>query len=133
MNNGDVVNFIKYTLVGTTGLILDMIILYCLVEFLHMPVVPASAISFFVSMVNNFFLHKYWTFRDLSHHFERQFISFFVIAIANLGITVVCMYFFSDLLKIWYMIAKVITSIIVLIFSYTMNRMWTFKLNTKTK
>ena len=133
MNNGDVVNFIKYTLVGITGLILDMIILYCLVEFLHMPVVPASAISFFVSMVNNFFLHKYWTFKDLSHHFERQFVSFFIIALANLAITVVCMYFFSDILKIWYMIAKVLTSIIVLIFSYTMNRMWTFKLNTKAK
>jgi len=131
MNRADVANFAKYTLVGTTGLVVDMILLYVFVEFLHMPVLPASALSFFISIINNFFWHKYWTFRDLSYPYERQFVSFFVISVINMGITVLCMYFFVDAAHIWYMFSKVITSIIVLAFSYTANRIFTFKLKTK--
>ena len=131
MNGADVANFAKYTLVGTIGLVLDMILLYVFVEFFHMPVLPASALSFFISIINNFFLHKYWTFKDTSAHFQRQFVSFFVISVINMGITVICMYFFVDAAHIWYMFSKIITSIIVLAFSYTANRIFTFKLNTK--
>ena len=131
MNSDDVVNFAKYTFVGIIGLILDMSLLYVFVEFLNIPVLFASALSFFVSIINNFFWHKYWTFRDMSSHFERQFVSFFIICVINMGITVVCMYLFVDMAHIWYMFSKVITSIIVLAFSYTANRMFTFKLRTK--
>lgn len=131
MNGADVVNFVKYTIVGIVGLILDMFLLYVFVEFFYFPVLFASGLAFLVAIINNFFLHKYWTFKDKSHHFERQFISFFIISVFNMAITVACMYFFVDWLHIWYMLSKLITSIIVLIFSYTANRIFTFKLINK--
>ena len=131
MNGADVVNFAKYTFVGIMGLIWDMILLYVFVEFLKIPVLLASGMSFFVSIVHNFFWHKYWTFHDNSAHFERQFLSFFIICIFNMAITLACMYLFVDIAHIWYMFSKVLTSIIVLAFSYTANRIFTFKLRTK--
>jgi len=131
MNGDDLVNFAKYTIVGTMGLVLDMASLYVLVDFVHMPVLVATTIAFIISVIHNFFLHKYWTFKDMSAHFERQFISFLVIAVVNLGLTVILMYLFVDLMHIWYMFSKVITSIIILFTSYTANRMFTFKLNHK--
>jgi putative flippase GtrA len=128
MNGADVVNFAKYTLVGTIGLVIDMSCLYVLVEYVHMNVLIATTIAFIVSVINNFFMHKYWTFRDKSAHFERQFIAFFIIAVVNLFLTVAIMYVFVDLLHIWYMLSKFLSAVIILFTSYTANRMFTFKL-----
>ncbi|MBN1494799.1 GtrA family protein [Candidatus Peregrinibacteria bacterium] len=132
MNGNDFYNFLKYTIVGTLGLIVDMACLYVFVEFVHIPLLIATTMAFVISVVHNFFLHKYWTFKDLSHQFNRQFISFFVIAVVNLGLTVVLMYIFVDFFHIWYMFSKVITTIIVLFTSYTANTIWTFKLRKRT-
>lgn len=134
MNGVPIINFIKYTMVGTLGLVLDMTTLYLLVEYAHFPVLIATALAFMVAIVNNFILHKFWTFRDKSKHIKRQFTAFFVISVFNFIITIGCMYIFYDLLHIWYMFAKFITAIIVLIFSYIANRIFTFKkINMKTK
>lgn len=126
MNGNGAVMFAKYTLVGSMGLILDMASLFVFVEYVHMHVLIASALAFMISVINNFIFHKYWTFKDKSHHFKKQFVSFFVISIINLGITVFCMYIFVDVFGIWYMISKLITATIVLIWSYTANKIWTF-------
>lgn len=122
-----VINFIRYTAVGTLGLVLDMTALYSLVEFAYVPVMVATPMAFMVAVINNFLFHKYWTFRDKSRYFKRQFASFFTISVLDLGLTVMFMYVFYDLLNIWYMFAKFITAILVLIFSYTANRIFTFK------
>jgi putative flippase GtrA len=95
-----------------------------------MPTVPAAVIAFMVSVISNFLLHRFWTFKDKSHHFQRQFASFFIISIINLGITASCIYIFADVFGLWYLLAKLITATIVLIWSYWANRMWTFKIDT---
>jgi len=127
MNGKDVKTFIKYTFVGTIGLVLDIAALYALVEFVQVPVLIATPTAFMVAIINNFFFHKYWTFHDKSKHIAQEFFSFFVISIANLILTVGFMYVFVEVLFIWYILSKLITSIIILVFSYTMNRLWTFK------
>jgi putative flippase GtrA len=118
--------FAKYTMVGSIGLILDMTALYIFVEYAHIPVVLAAAMAFLIAVVNNFFWHKYWTFKDKSHHSKRQFLCFFIISLSNMGITVLGMHLFVNVLFIWYMFAKVITATIVLLWSYTANRIFTF-------
>lgn len=127
MNAHKIVTFIKYTLVATVGLTCDMTTLYMLVEYARFPVLLATALAFMVAVIVNFNLHKRWTFHDTSHDLKRQFTSFFVISIMNFVLTLVCMFIFVDLVHLWYVLAKIITATLVLIFSYIMNRLWTFK------
>lgn len=125
--------FIRYTLVGTIGLVFDATSLYLMVEFGRIQVMIAAAIAFMIAIIVSFVLHRIWTFKDHSHNIKRQFLSFFLISCINFVITLVCMYLFVEVLFIWYMLAKLITATIVLIWSYTANRLWTFKkLHTRT-
>lgn len=127
MNGNDVITFVKYTLVATVGLVCDMTTLFLLVEFANTKVLLATAVAFMVAVLVNFNLHKRWTFHDHSHDLKKQFTSFFVISIFNFLLTLFFMFLLVDLAELWYISAKVITATLVLLFSYIMNRLWTFK------
>jgi putative flippase GtrA len=127
MNTHDLITFIRYTLVAMIGLVCDMTTLFLLVEFVDTPYLLATAVAFMVAVVVNFNLHKRWTFHDKSHDLKRQFTSFFVISVMNFMLTLFFMYIFVDIVQLWYILAKLITATLVLIFSYIMNRLWTFK------
>lgn len=127
MTSYSILTFVKYTSVATVGLTCDMTTLFLLVQFGHLNVLLATAIAFMVAVVVNFNLHKYWTFRDHSHNLKKQFTAFFTISIMNFCLTLLFMFIFVDIVRLWYILAKLITATLVLIFSYTMNRLWTFK------
>ena len=119
--------FARYTLVAMVGLTCDMTTLFLLVEYGKLHVLVATAIAFMVAIIVNFNLHKRWTFHDTSKNVKTQFTYFFIISTANFFLTLTFMYIFVDIVQLWYIIAKVITATLVLIFSYTMNRLLTFK------
>ena len=127
MNAHKIVTFIKYTLVATVGLVCDMTTLFLLVEYARFAVLLATALAFMVAVIVNFNLHKRWTFHDTSHDLKKQFTAFFVISIMNFVLTLVFMFVLVEIANFWYVLAKVITATLVLIFSYVMNRLWTFK------
>jgi len=64
--------FIKFTLVGLTGFLVNLAVLYLADSVLRafagsvLSKAVASAASFEASLTWNFILHEYWTFRDLN-------------------------------------------------------------------
>jgi dolichol-phosphate mannosyltransferase len=57
--------FVKFCLVGGSGVIVDMAVLYLLADpkMLHWSVTPAKICSAEVAMLNNFLWNEVWTFR----------------------------------------------------------------------
>jgi dolichyl-phosphate beta-glucosyltransferase len=119
--------FIKYAAVGITGTALDVGSLYVFVDLLRIPVLVAAAISFTLAVVNNFILNKFWTFRSSSRSVRKQFIKFFAVSVVGLALTELCMAVFVFLLGIWYIAAKLMTSVIVLTWNFLANKNWTFR------
>jgi dolichyl-phosphate beta-glucosyltransferase len=118
--------FIRYATVGVTGTALDVGSLYVFVDLLHIPVLVAAAMSFILAVVNNFILNKIWTFRNNSRNFRKQFIKFLIVSVVGLALTEICMALFVYLLDIWYIVSKLITSVIVLTWNFLANKNWTF-------
>ena len=56
--------FIKYIAIGTTGLIFATISLFICQYFLHISQSNSLAISIELSILTNFFLNNYWTFKN---------------------------------------------------------------------
>jgi len=119
--------FIKYGIVGCLGTAVDLGSLYLFVDYLHIPLLVATAISFMLAVINNFILNKYWTFQNKNSNIRKQFIKFMLVSITGLFLTEICMAFFVYVLKIWYMAAKLITSGLVLTWNFLANKYWTFK------
>jgi dolichyl-phosphate beta-glucosyltransferase len=124
--------FVRYATVGVTGTALDVVLLYVFVDLLHIPVLVAAAISFIAAVVNNFILNKFWTFRNNSRNFRKQFIKFFLVSVVGLVLTEICMALFVYLLGIWYIASKLLTSVIVLTWNFLANKNWTFTEKTRS-
>jgi len=119
-------------MVGAIGTFVDLGALYILVEALAVPVLTATTISFVLAVMNNFVLNKIWTFQNKSKNYRKLFIKFLIVSVIGLGLTLGCMYIFVHVLFIWYMFAKAITSVIVLVWNFFGNKIWTFKIKEKS-
>ncbi|MBP9733087.1 MAG: GtrA family protein [Candidatus Omnitrophica bacterium] len=119
--------FLKYCVVGVLGTAIDVTVLWLLVRFGGLPVLVATTISFTVSVINNFLLNKFWTFRSPSSNYRKLFIKFIIVSIGGLALTNLCMGALVHGAGIWYIWAKLITSAFVLVWNFLANKYWTFR------
>ena len=128
--------FFKYCLVGISGTLIDLIFLYIFVEYMKINVIPAAILSFMLAVTNNFIFNKKWTFKSPSRNIKKLYIKFLIVSTIGLALTIASMYAFVNILDVWYMLAKVFTSLIVLTWNFLGNKIWTFNLkieNTNKK
>lgn len=118
---------VKFAVVGLMGAIIDFGLLALFVEIFHWPVLIANTCSFIVALVNNFFLNKFWTWRDKSDRHARQFVKYSITSCVGLGINTVLMWV-SLKIGLYYLLAKFFISIIVAFWNYFVNNFWTFSL-----
>ena len=123
--------FIKYSVVGTSGTIVDVASLFVFIEYFALPLLLATTISFMLSVVNNFVLNKIWTFKNTSSNYRKLFIKFLIVSCGGLCITNVAMYIQVEWMDVWYIYAKLITSVIVLSWNFLANKYWTFHIKPK--
>jgi len=119
--------FLKFCLVGTLGAIIDIGGLYVLVEFAGVHYLAGAAISFTLAVINNYFLNKYWTFQNKSKNHAKQFTCFLLVSIGGLLINLGIMYLLVEVFLAWYLLAKIMASIIVLFWNFLMNKHVTFR------
>jgi putative flippase GtrA len=119
----------KYSVVGASGTIIDLLFLYILVDILSFDVIYAAIISFILAATNNFIFNKGWTFKNTTNSdlYHIKYLKFMIISIIGLLFTVTLMFFINKVLMIWYISAKIVTSIVVLLWNYYANKNWTFK------
>ncbi len=118
---------IKYCVVGVFGAIIDIVALWFLVEICQIYYLTSATISFILAVINNYFLNKYWTFKDESKRHFAQFANFFLISVIGLFINLVIIYLLVEKLAIYYLISKFIAIIIVTFWNFLMNKYITFK------
>ncbi len=117
---------IKYGIVGITGTVVDVAWLYLLVEFFSLNVIHAATISFMLAVVNNYYFNAKWTFEQKQKKYKAQKIKFYAVSVVGLFINIICMMFFVNLLAIYYIVAKLLTSCVVLTWNFLGNQYWTF-------
>jgi len=123
--------FVKYCIVGGSGTALDVAALYIFIEYAGIPLLPAASLSFTLAVINNFVWNKLWTFRNKSSNYRKLFIKFFLVSLGGLALTNVSMYLQVVVFGLWYIYAKLITSLIVLVWNFLANKYWTFQLKAR--
>lgn len=120
--------FLKYCTVGVGGTLIDLASLFIFVEYFLIPVIPATILSFLLAVTNNFIFNKVWTFKNKSKNYRKLYIKFLIVSAVGLGLTVASMHTMVNVIGIWYMFAKALTSLIVLTWNFLANKLWTFHL-----
>jgi dolichol-phosphate mannosyltransferase len=58
--------FLRFGVVGFSGLFVDIVMFYLLRELLNLPFYPSTALAIETAIVNNFLWNDAWTFADLA-------------------------------------------------------------------
>ena len=84
-NKRELKRFVKFTIVGGFGAIVDFGVLNLLAHGLDVDLRVAGTISFTLAVTQNFLWNRYWTYPESkAHPFAGQYIQFFVINAAAL-------------------------------------------------
>lgn len=118
---------LRYLFVGGSCAVADLAILYLLVDFLHVWYLAASIISFILVGLIGYGGQKYFTFKNESKNHKKQLFTFFVIVGIGLLINSFSMFFFVSFVGLWYILASIVTKLIVLVWNYAANKHITFK------
>lgn len=121
--------FIKFALVGSSGVIVNMGFLYILKEVARIDLKFSSILAIEISILFNFFLNNIWTWSDRStspflHRIAKYHLSvIFSAYVINWGSLMILTTWFH-----WnYLIANLIGILIGTILNYLLNDVWTFK------
>lgn len=125
-----ILQFIKFCIVGTLGMIIDIGFLNLLHKVFNLNVYFSATISFILAVINNFLLNRHWTFKGLKMKEKsppRQFTFFVMVSIIGLGINLGIMWILIESFNLWYNWAKVIAILIVTLWNFLANKFWTFR------
>ncbi|MFZ2310919.1 MAG: GtrA family protein [Patescibacteria group bacterium] len=123
-NNIQIINYIFF---AGTATVVDVGLLYVLTDMAGLKYLISSVISYCAGMVVNYSLNKLLNFKDRNKKIFRQFSIFFAVALIGLLFNQLIIVFLVELFKIWYMIAKIISVLLVMIWSFWAHKNITFK------
>lgn len=118
----------KYYLVGTSGILVNLGILFVLTEFVGLWYLLSSSIAIYVSITSNFLLNKTWTFNDteIKQPGVLMYGKFFGVSLIGMGIQLGFNYLFVERLFVYYLLAALMSIMIASSVNFVLNRRLTF-------
>ena len=116
----------KFLLVGGTGALLNSLALLLLVQVVHLPLVPASALSVELSILHNFCWHDRWTF-GRTHLSWSRFARFNLVSLAGLVLTTGTMWLLNRHLGLYYLAANLLGITLATAWNFVVNSCWTWR------
>lgn len=120
--------FIGYMMCASTATLIDIGLLYCFTEFLQIWYFYSAAISFISGIVINFSMNKHYNFKNRSKRIAPQFGIFASVALIGLALNQIILYTLVEFADLWYILAKIISILIVVIWSFYGHKRFTFGL-----
>jgi len=122
--------FVKFGIVGGSGTVVNLGVQY-LLTLIGLHYILAGVIATEISIINNFLLNNFWTWRDNPAKTKRSFLGRLLKYNSSMIITGlmqnVLMVFFTEVFKINNLISKFIAIVIITLVNYIIHYFWTFK------
>ncbi len=118
--------FVKYFIVGISGLAIGMGLLIFFKEVFGLWPVTAAAISGLLGIAYNFLLNKYWSFKDKSMP-HRQFARYLILVGFNYGFSIAAMYVFNHLAGWDYRLVNLATVAVMVSWNFFLYKYWVYK------
>jgi dolichol-phosphate mannosyltransferase len=125
---------VKFAIVGGSGVLVNMGILYLLTELFHIKYFLSSIFAIELSIISNFLLNDLWTWSERKKKkFYRRLIQYHISA----GITAflanwLLLVFLTEVIGIYYMISNLIGIGVGMLSNFILNDLWTFRQTDKT-
>ena len=110
---------VNFGLVGVVATAIEYVLLIILKEIFKIDVLIASGIAFTISLLFNYILSIKYVFIDKKEMSKtKEMAGFFITALIVLGINQLMMYVLVDMVNIYYLFAKVVSTGTVMIWNF---------------
>ncbi|MEK6886035.1 MAG: GtrA family protein [Nanoarchaeota archaeon] len=119
--------FFKYNLTMSMQFITDFFLLWFFTDLLGVYYIFSAILSVLFSSVIGHTLSKRYVFDKSKKKFKESYPIFLGVTIVKLFAIVIFLFLFVDVLGIYYLLARILTGIIIVIFMYVVHTKITFK------
>ena len=117
------IQLFRYIFVGGTAFFVDIFFLYVFSDIFGIYYLISAVLSFLISVLVNYVLSKKWIFSRTDFDSKvLEFNLFVLISAVGLVFTEILLYFFTDIVGLYYLVSKFIATVIVLFWNFTARR-----------
>ena len=126
MNTSFFLKFLKFGIVGFSGIFIDFAITYVLKEKFKIHKYISNTFGFTFATISNYLLNRYWTFNTGKGAEISQFGKFLTIALLGLILNNLIIYLLNDKVKLNFYLSKLVAIGLVAIWNFFGNYLYTF-------
>ena len=119
--------FLKFCIVGGSGVVVDFGITYLAKEFLKLNKYVANSLGFICAATSSYILNRTWTFGSNDPDVVMQYFRFFGFSLIGLAINNLVIYLLHGRVKWNFYIVKLIATCVVTFWNFSMNYIFTFQ------
>lgn len=123
--------FVKFALVGLSGVFVDMPIFWALYNYTGLPDLVAILPAYAAATVWNFVLNDTWTFRDRRENTKRsklaRFGKYALVSLPPLAYRLAAYWPLKELSELQYMLAYAVAIIVGMAWNFGVNFLWTWR------
>ena len=121
-----ILRVLRFGVVGTLGTAVYYLVLWGLVELLHVAVLPASSSAFVLVCIENYVLHYVWTFASTRSH-AAAFPRFSFMTLVGFFINWAIMFVGVSKLGFNYLVVQAAAIAAVIVWNYSLSTYWIFR------
>ncbi|MBE9480435.1 MAG: GtrA family protein [Bacteroidetes bacterium] len=118
--------FIKFGIVGFSGLFVDFGFTYICKEILKIQKYVSNAIGFTLAASSNYYLNRVWTFKSTDPEIFVEYSEFIIISLIGLGINTLILWIIITKYKLNFYLSKVFAIAVVTVWNFLANAFITF-------
>jgi putative flippase GtrA len=116
----------KFSVVGASGYAINLAVYVGLLDGAGLHYLPAAVCSFGVAVTSNYFWNRHWTFRHHRGHVYYQGLRFLIVSLVALGLNLGLLRLLVEL-GVGKIVAQAIAIVLVTPFSFSVNKLWSFR------
>lgn len=122
------VQVVRYLVSGGVAFAVDTALLYLLTDYAGLHYLISASISFMVGLVITYLFSILWVFdnRSIKNRYA-EFIVFLAIGAVGLLLTNGFMWLFTDKLGLYYILSKIVTTILVFVWNFIAKKLLLFR------
>jgi len=125
--NNTLIQLFRYTFVGGFSFLVDFGTLFILTEYFYIYYLVSAGIAFILGLTINYFLSVRWVFSSRAMENRLlEFLFFALIGLIGLVLNELFLWIFTDILLIYYLLSKIITTFIVYFWNFFARKLLLF-------
>lgn len=118
----------RYVIVGGISFVVDYGLLFVFTEWFHFHYLISATLSFIAGLIVNYSISVRWVFQNSKlNNKSAEFTVYGIIGVIGLFLNNTLMFVFTDFLHLHYMISKLVSAMIVLVWNFAGRRIILFK------